>query len=172
MTELLWEIQMSRKFGDPNFTVDYTDGGFISYVTIPFDKSGKTAKFKSDVKDSLFEASENVARKAIDYATATYKLNIVDYTSKSLEKLSKKYMSIELSNTKLEESNRVLLQSLAVAQEDNTHLRREIDELKRQITIEDGFGGIKKLRKVKDERKDVCESVKRGKCAVSKKLNF
>lgn len=174
MTELLWEIQRTQKCGDPKFTAEYTDGGFISYVTIPVDKFGKTAEFMSDKKDSLFEATENVARKAIDCSTSTYKLNIVDYTSESLDKLSKKYMSIELSNTKLEESNRVLLQSLSIAQEENKRLCSEIEELKMQITSEDGlgFGRMKKLRMIKDERKDVLESVKTEKCPVSKKLSF
>lgn len=174
MTELLLEIQRSKKFGDLKYQAEYTDGGFIAYVTIPIDLNGKTTEFMSDKKVSMFEATENVARTAIDTSTSTYKLNIVDYTSEALDKLSKKYMAIELRNTLLEEANRVLLKSLTDAQDDNGRYRKEIADMKMQCRNEAGFGvgGILMPMKIKDEKEEFSERVERNNSTVSKKLMF
>lgn len=119
MTELLWDVQLSKKFGEPKCETEYTEGEFTTYVTILIDGNSGTAQFASDKKTSLSEAIENSTRKAIDSCTSTYRSNIIDYTYETLEKLHMKYMAIELANSRLEESNKVLLKSLSLAQEDN-----------------------------------------------------
>lgn len=174
MTELLLEIQRSKKLGDPTYLTECTSDGFFSYVIIPIDLNGKTVEFKSNKKDHLFDATENVARKAVDSVTATYKFNIVDYTYPTLEKMSRKWAEIELTNTHLEESNRVLLKSLSEVQEANRQHREEIALLKMQCKnyVASRVGNISKTRKIKEERDEIGERVERKKSKISKKLMF
>lgn len=174
MTELLLEIQRTKKLGDPKYQAELTDGGFTAYVTIPVDGNGKTAQFTSGKIESITLAMENCARKAIDSCVDTYKFNIKDYTCATLDKLSIKYMEIELANRRLEESNRVLLETLAVAQEDNRRLKRELYEMKSRFGYETrfGYGKMRNLRKMKDETKELCDMEKPKQSLVSKKLTF
>lgn len=72
-------------------------------------------------------------------------------------------MAIELTNNQLEESNRVILKSLSVAQEDNRRYRKEITELKMQYRkyAVFGFGKMRSLRKIKNEKRELCEMEER-----------
>lgn len=147
-------------------------------MTIPIDGDGGTVQFKSDKKGSVDKVIESFARKAIDSCTSTYKLKIIDYTSETLEKLSAKYMAVEVYNIRLEESNIVLLKSLSIAQEDNLNYQKEIADLKMRLAnlknkdVEVGLGKMRSLRKVKDEKRELCETEERKPSMVSKKLKF
>lgn len=54
---------------------------------------------------TIFEATKNAVKKAIDSCTSTYSLNIVDYTYEATERLGMKYIVLELKNDQLHKSS-------------------------------------------------------------------
>lgn len=79
-----------------------------------------------------------------------------------------------MANVQLEESNRMLLGCLSVAQDNNRKLQEKIKEL--EMMFKDapnvGLGKMWNLRKIKDEKSELCEREKKKHSLVSKKLNF
>lgn len=122
----------------------------------------------------MFDATKNVARKVVDSVTFTYKLNIIDYKYGALEKMSKKWSEIELTNTSLEESNRMLFKSLSDVQEENRRCREEISALKIQCAndAKPVIANVRKTRKIKEEREEIAKTVGKKRSKNSKKLMF